>query len=180
MGDGDAPALDAPLDEEAQSIARLAERTAAAAEPTRRHALLEELVERAVNLAVIAPMNQEAADELYARREELGKNPSKGRAIGQGDLIDKWAGYEDTVTPDTELGKCIRAIDDRMGQLGDVVGRFLARNGGSVQQALATGSWHTDKKFTDEPTHQGVVAYGGADGQSVSHFALLAMRTAQL
>eukprot|EP01043_Picozoa_sp_COSAG02_P074297 COSAG02_NODE_14816_length_1233_cov_17.608466_1_plen_254_part_00 len=161
MGDGDAPALDAPLDVDEETIACLAERAAAAEDPVHRRVLLEELVECAVSLVVSATMNQEAADELYVRRVELGKNPSKRRAIGQGELIDKWAGYGDTATADTELTKCLRAVDDSMEQLGDVAGRFIARNGGSVHQALATGSWHTDKPFADEPTHRAVVAYGG-------------------
>ena len=94
-------------------------------------------------------MSQVAADELYAQRADLGPNPSKGRALGQEEVLDTWAG---------ELGAWLAELDARVDDVADIAGKFLARNSG----AQSAGQWHTDNvlQVTDEPTHRAVAAYG--------------------
>ena len=115
----------------------------------RKRALLEQLVEACSSFVTSAPMSQVAADELYAQRADLGPNPSKGRALGQEEVLDTWAG---------ELGAWLAELDARVDDVADIAGKFLARNSG----AQSAGQWHTDNvlQVTDEPTHRAVAAYG--------------------
>ena len=96
----------------------------------RKRALLEQLVEACSSFVTSAPMSQVAADELYAQRADLAPNPSKGRALGQEEVLDTWAG---------ELGAWLAELDARVDDVADIAGKFLARNSG----AQSAGQWHT-------------------------------------
>ena len=132
-----------------QSTAAAIQAACAERDLVRKRALLEQLVEACSSFVTSAPMSQVAADELYAQRADLGPNPSKGRALGQEEVLDTWAG---------ELGAWLAELDARVDDVADIAGKFLARNSG----AQSAGQWHTDNvlQVTDEPTHRAVAAYG--------------------
>jgi hypothetical protein len=117
----------------------------------RQHALLEVVVDIATVVVAGPAMSQAAAQEIYVRRDELGANPSKGGAVGQDTLLDRWQAL-----PDSDLGECLTELDDTVDAVGDIANKFTRRNSGEAN----AGMYHRDEPFecVEDPSHRGEFA----------------------